>query len=168
MSEDSWSHLKAFTAARIALGRSTASIPTRERLDFQLSHARALDAVLTPFLPEELAAELKHLPTPSLVIESRDPNRSTYLRRPDLGRRLSDHSREALEALRPEGPWDLVILISDGLSTTAAMRQSRPLLDHLLPKFLDAGWRVAPLLVTLHARVAVQDEAGARWMPPSA
>ena len=77
MSEDSWSHLKAFTAARIALGRSGASIPTRERLDFQLSHARARDAVLTPFQPEELADELAELLPSPLVIESRAHDRST-------------------------------------------------------------------------------------------
>jgi ethanolamine ammonia-lyase small subunit len=41
------------------------------------------------------------------------------------------------------------------------MRQSRPLLDGLLPLFLEAGWRIAPILVTRHARVAIQDEAGA-------
>ena len=161
MSEDSWTHLKAFTAARIAIGRSGASIPTRERLDFQLSHARARDAVLTPFLPEELAEELKELHPSPLVIESRAHDRSTYLRRPDLGRRLSDRSREALEEIRPQGPWDLVILVSDGLSTTAAMKQARPLLEHLLPMLITAGWNVAPLLITRHARVAVQDEAGA-------
>ena len=54
-----------------------------------------------------------------------------------------------------------MILVSDGLSTTAAMKQSKELLSYLLPKFLGAGWSVAPLLVTRHARVAVQDEAGA-------
>lgn len=161
MSEDSWGHLKAFTAARIALGRAGASIPTKERLDFQLSHARARDAVMTPFLPEELAEELAELHPSPLVIESRAPDRSTYLRRPDLGRRLSERSRDLLESIGDEGPWDLVILVSDGLSTTAAMRQAKPLLSLLLPKFLEAGWKVAPLLVTRHGRVAVQDEAGA-------
>jgi ethanolamine ammonia-lyase small subunit len=164
MIEDSWTHLKSFTAARIALGRTGGSVPTKERLDFQLSHARARDAVLAPFHPEDLEAKLKHLPLPSVIVESRAPDRSVYLRRPDLGRRLSDHSLQILESLSlqtPTGSFDLVIMISDGLSTTAALRQSPVLLEALLPLFLKSGWRIAPLVIIRHARVAIQDQVGA-------
>jgi len=164
MSEDSWGHLKSYTAARIALGRSGGSVPTKERLNFQLSHARARDAVLTPFLPEELAAKIKALPLPSLLLESRASDRAIYLRRPDLGRQLSYPSIQKLETLTREqsgATCDLAILISDGLSTTAAMKQVEPLLTYLLPKFFDAGWQLAPLLIIRHARVAIQDQVGA-------
>jgi len=155
---DPWTHLRDFTAARIALGRSGGSLPTAPLLDFRLSHARARDAVLSPFDPDALAENLRSLPAEVCVLHSCAASRAEYLQRPDLGRKLSDESRRNLLSLNCEAP-DIVIAISDGLSTFAAMQQSKPLLEALLP-LLD-GWKIAPLLVVQHARVAIQDEVGA-------
>ncbi|OJU98383.1 MAG: hypothetical protein BGO12_12375 [Verrucomicrobia bacterium 61-8] len=158
---DPWPHLRTHTAARIALGRAGASLPTAPLLDFKLAHARAKDAVLTHFDPEQLAAQLRPLDPGLLIVESEAHDRTTYLQRPDYGRRLSTESAELLSsrAMMP-GP-DLVILVSDGLSTTAVMTQALPVLAALLPMFRDAGWTLAPLLVVKHGRVAIQDQAGA-------
>ena len=160
MTPDTWTQLKAFTAARIALGRSGASVPTRERLDFQLALARARDAVHAPFDPADLAAQLAGLPIPPLILASNAPDRATYLQRPDLGRRLAPPSRRALESVQTKGLYDLVIILSDGLSPLAVLRQAPPMLAVLLPKLLIAGWRMAPLVILANARVAVQDEIG--------
>ncbi len=160
MTPDTWSQLKAFTAARIALGRAGGSLPTRERLDFQLALARARDAVHAPFDPADLAAQLAGLTSEVLILTSNAPDRATYLQRPDLGRGLSRPSLLALEAIQAKGPYDLAIILSDGLSPLATQRQAPPLLAVLLPKLLASGWRVAPLVILANARVAVQDEIG--------
>jgi len=158
---DPWAHLRRFTAARIALGRSGGSLPTREVLAFALDHALARDAVQAPFDPEALAAELRAIHPDVLVLTSAAPDRATYLRRPDLGRRLSPGSREQLAALPPV-PCDLILLISDGLSALAAQRQAAPLLAALLPRLHEAGFTLGPLVVIKYGRVALQDEVGGR------
>ncbi|XHR27394.1 MAG: ethanolamine ammonia-lyase subunit EutC [Chthoniobacteraceae bacterium] len=158
---DPWTELRRFTTARIALGRSGGSLPVRERLAFQLAHARARDAVLTPFDPDALAEKIAALGHPVETIESAASDRAEYLQRPDLGRKLSFHSRSALVELAAKtGPSDLLIVVSDGLSTLAANSQVEPMLAALLPLLKESGWKVAPILVARHGRVALQDEAG--------
>ena len=139
--------LKRFTRARVALGRSGHSLPTAELLRFQLDHARARDAVY-----EEL--DDGSLARPHILLHSAAPDRATYLRRPDLGRKLNADSR----LLLAPGDYDAALVIADGLSAPAVHHHAAPLLDVLLP--LLEGWRLAPLTVVLQGRVAVGDEIG--------
>ncbi|HSI32079.1 MAG: ethanolamine ammonia-lyase subunit EutC [Phycisphaerae bacterium] len=158
---DAWANLRPHTPARIALGRAGGSLPTREVLDFALAHALARDAVHEPFEPHRLKEALAPIDLPVFYMESAAGDRATYLRRPDLGRRLSDKAREALGKACADGPgFDLAIVLSDGLSALAAHRQIPPLLRHLLPLFGREGIRVAPLSIVPLARVAIEDEVG--------
>ena len=59
-------------------------MPTRDLLVFQLAHAHARDAVHARLDPHALALELS--PRKCLIVRSAAPDRSSYLRRPDLGR----------------------------------------------------------------------------------
>ncbi|KVE35084.1 ethanolamine ammonia-lyase subunit EutC [Burkholderia sp. TSV86] len=158
-----WSELRAFTNARIALGRAGNSLPTAPLLAFNLSHAQARDAVHQPLDADALRRELDAAGFATLAADSAAPDRQHYLRRPDLGRRLSDASRAALaqaaaasggDAARP----DVVFVIGDGLSAFAAAKQALPLLNAVRPK-LD-GWRIGPVVVARQARVALGDEIG--------
>ena len=159
VASDPWSPLRRLTTARIALGRSGGSLSTHAQLDFRLAHARARDAVVSAFDPESLAAELRATGQTVLVAESAARNRAEFLRRPDLGRQLAPDSRDALcSHAERASSCDLVMIVSDGLSTLAANTQAVPLLESLLP-LLD-GWRLAPLIVARFARVALQDEIG--------
>ncbi|MDU2187450.1 MAG: ethanolamine ammonia-lyase subunit EutC [Klebsiella pneumoniae] len=115
---DAWNPLREFTDARIALGRSGASLPTREVLNFGLAHARARDAIHQPFASQQLVAPLAALGLDALTVHSAAPDRHTYLRRPDLGRQLADESRADLAASGVR-PADLLLVIGDGLSSWA-------------------------------------------------
>ena len=178
---DPWLHLRRHTAARIALGRAGASLPTREILRFAHDHALARDAVHAPFDAATLAATLRPLHEPVLLLASAAPDRTTYLQRPDLGRRLSPASAAQLSTLNTQPSalnsqlstlnppsstlnfhpaCDLVIIVSDGLSALAAERQAPPLLAALLPRLRDAGFTLGPLCVVAGGRVALQDEIG--------
>ena len=158
---DPWAGLRRFTAARIALGRSGGSLPTREVLAFAHDQALARDAVHASFDPEALATELRALHPEVIVLASAAPDRAAYLQRPDLGRRLAPESISLLQAPGSPLHHDLVVVISDGLSALAAQRQASPLLGTLLPRLRAAGFTLGPLCVVRHARVALQDEVGA-------
>jgi ethanolamine ammonia-lyase small subunit len=141
--------LRSFTPARVALGRTGHSLPTAELLRFQLDHARARDAVFQELDPASLGI-------PHLLLRSMAESRAVYLRRPDLGRSLSEESRTLLEG----GDYDAAIAIADGLSAAAIHHHAIPLLEALMPRLEAEAWNLAPLTVVLQGRVAVGDEIG--------
>lgn len=157
-STDPWIELRRFTAARIALGRSGASLPTREVLAFGLAHARARDAVHAALDIEALTIALGSAGKNALHVRSQAEDRAAYLSRPDWGRQLHPDSAALLAAKKTSPAADLVIVISDGLSAIAAQRHAAPLLAALLLR-LD-GLRLAPLVIATQARVALADEIG--------
>src|SRR6476660_4498822 len=87
--DEPWAELRRFTAARIALPRSGASLATAPLLEFRLAHARARDAVHAPLDPARLCAALAPLGLPVLAVASAAGDRASYLMRPDLGRALA-------------------------------------------------------------------------------
>lgn len=157
---DPWQGLRAFTAARIALGRSGGSVPTGPLLEFQLAHARARDAVARDLDGDALERALRDRGWDVLRIASAAADRRTFVQRPDLGRILSDDSKATLGS-RPQAPYDAVLMIADGLSALAAERHAVPLLDALRPLLAGAGWRLAPVCIVHQGRVAIGDEIGA-------
>ena len=158
---DPWAALRAFTGARIALGRAGGSLPTAEVLAFAMAHAAARDAVWSSLDVDRLAADLAPLGLPLLRLASAAPDRATYLRRPDLGRRLGEASRAPLLAAAPPDGCDLALMVADGLSATAAQRHAPALLAALVPRLRAAGLSLGPLSAVRQGRVALEDEIGA-------
>ncbi|WP_310374980.1 ethanolamine ammonia-lyase subunit EutC [Rhodoferax ferrireducens] len=159
-----WQALRSLTAARIALGRTGISLPTKPQLDFQLAHARARDAVHLPLdtaqLAQDLGAVLPGHPD-ALQLASAAPDRSTYLQRPDLGRRLDAVSHGKLaERYLPVVPFDLALVVVDGLSALAIAQNAAPFIHALLQRLGTEDWSLAPTTIVTQGRVAVGDEVG--------
>lgn len=149
--------LARLTPARVGLGRSGASLPTKALLAFGLDHARARDAVHAGFDVDALKAAIATDDTPVLCVHSQAQDRADYLKRPDLGRLLDPTSRDFLQRAAT-GPCDVAVVLGDGLSPRAVAAQG-PALLHALRARLD-GLRFAPSVIAKGARVALGDEIG--------
>jgi ethanolamine ammonia-lyase small subunit len=141
--------LRALTPARVGLGRIHSALPTMATLDFELAHALARDAVHAE-LPEGLAATLD-----AIEVRSRASDRTSFLQRPDLGRRLC---QEDAARLADCTGGELALVVADGLSATGVAAHA-PAVVATLRERLD--WHIAPVIVARQARVALGDEIGA-------
>jgi ethanolamine ammonia-lyase small subunit len=153
---DPWTHLRHLTPARIALGRAGTSLPTHAQLEFQLAHALARDAVHIPLDFLALSQQFTQHGIKTLQLQTQAENQQLYLQRPDLGKQLTNAS---IERLRNESrsPHDVVIVIADGLSSSAISHHAAALVTHLIPHLHQQGLHLAPVCLVQHGRVAIGD-----------
>jgi ethanolamine ammonia-lyase small subunit len=144
--------LRDFTIARVSLQRAGDAVATKELLAFQLAHAAARDAVHETLDTTAFG--------PAIIVRGRAADRSTYLRRPDLGRQLDKESAGFLVGA-PER-LDLAVVVADGLSALAVHRHAMAVLDRLNALLDSALWTRSELIVVKHGRVAIGDEIGQR------
>jgi ethanolamine ammonia-lyase small subunit len=149
------SKLRSLTPARIGIGRAGSGLPTAELLGFGLAHARARDAVHAQLDVEGVASAFRSMNLPVQIVASQAPDRATYLRRPDLGRRLSN------EMQLNKTPKQIAVAVVDGLSALAVERHAVPLIRALVA-LAPQRWAGAPTVVALQGRVALGDEIGER------
>ena len=165
-----WTSLRQLTAARIALGRAGVSLPSTAHLAFQLAHAQARDAVQRELDVAHLARALNAVWNGQnpvcLALHSAAAERSIYLQRPDLGRRLDAASHAILAARKPaptpsmERPYDLAFVVADGLSALA-IEQNATLFLVVMQRLIAAeNWSLAPTCIVTQGRVAIGDEIG--------
>ena len=161
VTSDPWTDWRSATPARLALGRAGAGMPTDETLRFGWAHAMARDAIHAALDVGRLEAALRADGWDVERVRSRAADRTTYLRRPDLGRQLDAEDAARLRdavAQRTDGRrCDVCIVVGDGLSSLAVERNAVPLLAALRPH-LPPGTRFAPIAVASQARVALADE----------
>jgi ethanolamine ammonia-lyase small subunit len=156
---DLWRTLRTLTPARIALGRTGSALTTAEVLRFGLAHARARDAVHVALDVAPLQRDLAAAGFDSLCVRSAAADRVQYLLRPDLGRRLAEDGREALQSAAAASV-DVCVVLADGLSAAAVQRHAVPVLDAFRALAQDR-WTLAPVVIAEQARVALGDEIGA-------
>jgi ethanolamine ammonia-lyase small subunit len=168
-----WQVLRQLTQARIALGRSGVSMPTVAQLEFQLAHARARDAVHLALDADALAQTLMQDGYDCVTAHSAARDRMHYLQRPDLGRRLNTDSRQHLlqhhQQQPMQRPYDLALVIADGLSAQAITQNAVPFLRALQAELAQQGQErqegptLAPTVIVQQGRVAIGDEIGEIW-----
>ncbi len=152
-------NLRQHTPARVALGRTGHSLPTRRLLEFKLDHARARDAVYSVFDLKKMEGQLTDLGLSSVRLQSQAEDRREYLLRPDYGRVLHSDSRREIKKLKqPEN--DLCIVVADGLSAVAVNTHAVEVVKLLLIKIRKVDWRLAPIAMVEQGRVAIADEIG--------
>ncbi len=151
---DPWPRLRALTPARVGLSRSGEALGLTHVLELQSAHAAARDAVHAVLDADILAAQLS--PLPSLTLRSAAPDRATYLRRPDLGRRLDPACLAALEP--PLGGCDIAFVLADGLSAGALPGSAPALVKACIARL--PGLVAGPVAIASQARVAIGDEIG--------
>ena len=150
---DGWQTLKRFTRARIGLGRAGDGLPTGELLAFQMAHAKARDAVHGRVDFGAVAAAVADREV--VEVASAAPDRATYLRRPDLGRRLGAGEAAKL----PPGPFDVVFVVADGLSAAAVEAHAAATVTAAIARLGDLA--IGPIVLARQGRVALGDEIGA-------
>lgn len=147
------------TPARILVGRAGPSYRTATQLELRQDHAAAVDAVQAEL---ELAGDFGRdfIERWRLFeVQTRAEGKSMYLMRPDLGRRLSEAARAEVVRQCPAGA-DLQLIIGDGLSAAAVVRQVPPLLPLLDEGGRARGWTFGRPFVVRYCRVGVLNDVG--------
>lgn len=150
-----------WTPARVGLKRFGHGLSTQQHLAFQADCAAARDAVWAawPIQQTQQAILDEHPNQLMLHLKTLASTRHEYLLRPDLGRQLSPASAELLVGLaRP----DLLIVLSNGLSSLAVQQHGAKLTSLLLQAFQKETWQIGPVCLVPNARVATGDEIGER------
>jgi ethanolamine ammonia-lyase small subunit len=113
-----------------------------------------------------MAASLASLGLSTLMLQSQATDRTTYLQRPDLGRRLDAPSLGALVRCQGDNAdqkFDVAFAVVDGLSPLAIHQNALPFMAVMLQRLTSDPantWTVAPVAVVSQGRVAVGDEVG--------
>lgn len=157
--KDPWFALRQFTQARIGQGRAGCSTPTSALLDFQLAHAAARDAVHRHWAVDCFAESVTALGLEPLILTTPITSREHYLQRPDIGRRLDENSRQKLR-LHSAKSFDVALIVSNGLSSTAIDSHGLPLLEAIVAAYTRNFLTLSPVCLVPNGRVALADEIG--------
>jgi ethanolamine ammonia-lyase small subunit len=147
--------VRARTPARVLVGRAGPAYRTATALELRHDHAAAVDAVHAELdLPPDLMERWK-----LFEVRTRARDKAEFLMRPDLGRRLDDAAREAVTRECPHGA-DVQVVIGDGLSVAAVLKQVPALLPLLEAETRRRGWTFGRPFAVRYCRVGVLNDVG--------
>ena len=148
-------HLSKFTPARINVGKAGNRPRTSTWLQFRADHALAKDAVSSNFSESFLQNFAAQYELP--IMETLAKSREEFLLNPPLGKKTSNDILEAVLKQLPKGK-DVLIVISDGLSSHAVEENLPDLYPMLLDGFAQAGISTGTGLIVKQGRVAIADQ----------
>ncbi|MDP4161741.1 MAG: ethanolamine ammonia-lyase subunit EutC [Bacillota bacterium] len=146
------------TPARIGVGRAGLRPKTSTWLKFRYDHAAAVDAVYGN-VNEELLKSLDLFKVNTLVTE-----KEVYIRRPDMGRKLSDEAKNMISSKCVKSPT-VQIVVSDGLSSKAIDANLEDVFLSLQQSLKSIGLDVGTPFFIEKGRVAVMDDIGELLRP---
>jgi ethanolamine ammonia-lyase small subunit len=150
--------LSKYTFARINQPKTGHSIAIPEVLSFRADHAFAKDAIFCKFETESIATQLNEVNIKTITIESKACDKTEYLKRPDLGRLVTQQGIDKLK--NTTSNFDVVFIITDGLSAQGVNNYSVPSLNILIPKLQQSGYSISPVVIVKNGRVAIADIIG--------
>ena len=157
--EEVLARIRERTPARLFHGRSGLGYRTDTQLALRADHAAARDAVQAELVLDRDFPREFFAGRPIVEATTRAESRQQFLARPDLGRSLDPSSKNAiLQSCRPQ--QDIQIVIGDGLSSAAVIRQVPDLLPRLETLIADRGWTSGPVIFVHRCRVGVMNEIG--------
>jgi len=156
--EESLKDLRKKTPARIAVGRAGSRPKTNTWLQFRFDHAAAVDAVYGE-VPQEILERLGFFQVHSKVADKEE-----YIRRPDLGRRLSEESIKMIKNKCNHSPT-IQIVASNGLSAKAIEVNLEDVYLSLEQSLENLNIDIGTTFYVDKGRVALMDEIGELLQP---
>lgn len=156
--EDLLKDLRKKTPARIAVGRAGSRPKTSTWLKFRFDHAAAVDAVYGE-VPQEILDRLGFFQVHSKVADKEE-----YIRRPDLGRRLSADSVKMIKEKCKYSPT-IQIVASNGLSAKALEVNLEDVYLSLEQSLKNLNIDIGTTFYVDKGRVALMDEIGELLQP---
>jgi ethanolamine ammonia-lyase small subunit len=159
--QNPWDFLRQFTHARIGIGRSGDSIPTKELLRFRLAFSRAKDSVWSDIDFTQIIQLLCSKKITPITTKSACSSKEDFLLNPSLGRTLDKNSESQLDQFKSDD-YDCALIIADGLSANGIYETTPLFLERFLPLAQESGIKLAPVVLAHYARVGLSDEIGSR------
>jgi ethanolamine ammonia-lyase small subunit len=141
----------AATPARIGVGRCGPRPRTATNLLLLADHGVTQDALMHA-VDADLLEELG-----LFCVESMAADRQTYLKRPDLGRKLTEAARAVLRDRCTKNP-DVQIFVGDGLSGAAIEHNLRQIMPVLQEGLSSAGLSMGTPFFVKNARVGMLND----------
>ena len=147
-----------YTPARVAVGRAGSRPKTSTLLRFRFDHAAAVDAVYGE-VDQEILDRLD-----LFTVYTKVEEKEVYIRRPDLGRRLSEESKQLIREKCMHSPT-VQIITSNGLSASAINENLEDVYLSLQQSLKNLNIQVGTSFYAHEGRVGLMDDVGEVLQP---